>query len=52
MKFIKDLAIIYKANDCLYTAGRHLRLGWTAFELQAEVLDGRWAVTDGVLWQG
>ena len=46
VKFLKDFGIVYKAANSLYTAGRHPGIGSTAGEMQAEILDRRWAVTE------
>ena len=47
VKFLKDFGIVCKEDNGLYTASRHLRLGSFALEMQPEILDRRWDITDG-----
>ena len=47
VKFLKDFNIVCEEDDGLYTAGRHLGLGSLAVEMQHEILDGRWDITEG-----
>ena len=46
VKFLKDSHIVCKEDSGLFTAGRLLRLGSLAVEMQPEILDGRWDVTE------
>ena len=46
-KFLKDFNVVCKEDDGLYTAGKHFRLGSFAVEMQHEILDGRWDITEG-----